>query len=134
VVCLREEGFGGDLVLIGAEPEVPYDKVLIATGRRNRRPPIAGLDLEGVYDLRTVIDADRVRSQVVPGRKVVIAGMGFIGSEVAASLRMLGMEESVIARLQVIAPPSSTQLATLTFQMHLPTPLSGSFRLHTKCA
>jgi len=98
VVCLREEGFQGDLVLIGAEPEVPYDKVLIATGGRNRRPPLAGLDLEGVYDLRTVIDANRIRSQVVPGRKVVIAGMGFIGSEVAASLRMLGMEVSVIAR------------------------------------
>jgi 3-phenylpropionate/trans-cinnamate dioxygenase ferredoxin reductase subunit len=158
VVALREEGFGGNVVLIGAEPEVPYerpplskeylrgeatfedtlvrppnfypdqgietrlgvratkvdlagkvveledgnrvpyDKVLIATGGRNRRPPIPGLDLEGVYDLRTVSDADRIRSQVAPGRKVVIVGMGFIGSEVAASLRMLGMEVSVIAR------------------------------------
>lgn len=54
--------------------------------------------LEGVYNLRTVNDADRIRSEVAPGRKVVIVGMGFIGSEVAASLRMLGAEVSVIAR------------------------------------
>jgi 3-phenylpropionate/trans-cinnamate dioxygenase ferredoxin reductase component len=88
----------GKVVELAGGNRVPYDKALIATGGRNRRPPIKGLDLEGVYDLRTVSDADRIRSQVAPGRKVVIAGMGFIGSEVAASLRMLGMEVSVIAR------------------------------------
>ncbi|MGH2652276.1 MAG: FAD-dependent oxidoreductase, partial [Actinomycetota bacterium] len=46
-----------------------------------------GLDLEGVFDLRTVDDADRIRAEALPGRKAVVVGMGFIGSEVAASLR-----------------------------------------------
>jgi 3-phenylpropionate/trans-cinnamate dioxygenase ferredoxin reductase component len=74
-----------------------FDKALIATGARNRRPAIAGLDLEGVYDLRTVDDADRIRTQALPGRKAVVVGMGFIGSEVAASLRQLEVEVAVVA-------------------------------------
>ena len=149
---LRQDGFDGDVVLIGAEPQLPYerpplskeylrgevpfekalvrpadyyggnriatllgvratrvntsermvefdtrpplhyDKLLIATGARNRRPPIPGLDLDGVFDLRTVGDADALRAEAVPGRKAVLIGMGFIGCELAASLRQKGVE------------------------------------------
>ena len=66
---------------------VPYDKLLIATGARNRRPPIPGIGLDGVYQLRTIADATRLREEMRPGRKAVVVGMGFIGCEVAASLR-----------------------------------------------
>jgi len=76
---------------------LPYAKVLIATGARNRRPDIGGLDLEGVFDLRTVDDADRIRTEARRGRKAVVVGMGFIGSEVAASLRQLEVEVAVVA-------------------------------------
>ena len=65
---------------------VPYDKLLIATGARNRRPPIPGIGLDGVYQLRTIADATRLREEMRPGRKAVVVGMGFIGCEVAASL------------------------------------------------
>jgi 3-phenylpropionate/trans-cinnamate dioxygenase ferredoxin reductase subunit len=71
---------------------VPYSKLLIATGVRNRRPPIPGLDLHGVFDLRSVSDADALRSEIAPGRRAVLIGMGFIGCEVAASLRQKGVE------------------------------------------
>lgn len=37
--------------------------------------------------MRTVADSNRIRAEIVPGRKAVVVGMGFIGSEVAASLR-----------------------------------------------
>jgi 3-phenylpropionate/trans-cinnamate dioxygenase ferredoxin reductase component len=77
---------------------LPYDKLLIATGGRNRRFPIPGLDLEGVYDLRTVDDCDRIRAESAPGRRAVVVGMGFIGSEVAASLRQLGVDVVVVER------------------------------------
>jgi 3-phenylpropionate/trans-cinnamate dioxygenase ferredoxin reductase subunit len=70
---------------------VPFDAVLIATGGRNRRLSIPGSDLDGIYGLRTVQDADRIRHEMVAGRRVVIVGMGFIGSEVAASLRQKGL-------------------------------------------
>lgn len=73
--------------------------VLLATGGRNRRPPIPGLDLEGVHDLRTVADADRIRREIRPGARAVVVGMGFIGCEVAASLRSRGMEVTAVESL-----------------------------------
>jgi 3-phenylpropionate/trans-cinnamate dioxygenase ferredoxin reductase component len=80
---------------------VAYDKLLVATGGRNRLLPIPGLDLEGIYDLRTVADCERIRHEVAPGRKAVVVGMGFIGSEVAASLRQSGVEVVVLDRNKV---------------------------------
>jgi 3-phenylpropionate/trans-cinnamate dioxygenase ferredoxin reductase subunit len=149
---LREEGFDGRVVLIGAEPQLPYDRpplsknylrgvtpfektllrpadfyrerdiemrlgttvtrvdaekrtvalhdgerlefdqLLIATGGKNRRFPIPGIDLPGVYDLRTVADADRIREAMARGGRAVVVGMGFIGAEVAAALRQSGLD------------------------------------------
>jgi len=63
---------------------VPFDALLIATGARNRRISIPGGELGGIYSLRTVQDADRIRAEMVAGRRVVIVGMGFMGTEVAA--------------------------------------------------
>jgi 3-phenylpropionate/trans-cinnamate dioxygenase ferredoxin reductase subunit len=71
---------------------VPFDRLLIATGGRNRRLSIPGSDLDGVYSLRTVHDADRIKAEMSPGRRVVVVGLGFIGSEVAASLRQKGLD------------------------------------------
>ena len=71
---------------------VPFDALLIATGARNRRISIPGGELEGIYSLRTVQDADRIRTEMVAGRRAVVVGMGFIGSEVAASLQQKGLQ------------------------------------------
>lgn len=78
---------------------VPYERLLVATGGRNRRPPIPGIDLAGVHDLRTVVDADAIRGEAVDGARVVVVGMGFIGCEVAASLRALGLEVTAVEAL-----------------------------------
>jgi 3-phenylpropionate/trans-cinnamate dioxygenase ferredoxin reductase subunit len=75
------------IVHVEGDRRVPYDRLLIATGVRNRRPPIPGIDLQGVHQLRTIRDATRLRAEMRPGRKAVVVGMGFIGCEVAASLR-----------------------------------------------
>ena len=79
------------LVELEDHRQVPFDALLIATGGRNRRISIPGRDLEGIYRLRTVQDANRLREEIVAGRRVVVVGMGFIGSEVAASLRQKGL-------------------------------------------
>ena len=71
---------------------VPFDVLLIATGGRNRRVSLPGADLDGIYGLRTLQDADRIRKEIGSGRRAVVVGMGFIGSEVAASLRLKGVE------------------------------------------
>lgn len=80
------------IVELEDQRQVPFDALLIATGGRNRRVSIPGAALEGIYGLRTVQDADRIRKEMVAGRRVVVVGMGFIGSEVAASLRQKGLD------------------------------------------
>lgn len=87
------------VVELAGGDRLPYDRVLIATGGRNRRPPIPGLELEGVHDLRRKEDADRIRAEVAPGRRAVVVGMGFIGAEVAASLRQSGVEVAAVEPL-----------------------------------
>jgi 3-phenylpropionate/trans-cinnamate dioxygenase ferredoxin reductase subunit len=76
--------------------DVPFDRLLVATGARNRRFPIAGIDLEGVHALRTVEEAEGIREEIGSGRRAVVAGMGFIGSEVAASLRQLRVDVTTV--------------------------------------
>src|SRR6476646_8167211 len=87
---------GAKVVELANGERIAYDKLLIATGGRNRRPPIPGIDLEGVYDLRVIGDADRIRAVAQGGKNAVVVGMGFIGSEVAASLRVMGLNVTVI--------------------------------------
>jgi 3-phenylpropionate/trans-cinnamate dioxygenase ferredoxin reductase subunit len=86
----------GRFVELQDDRRIPFDSLLIATGTQNRRLSIPGADLEGVYSLRTVHDADSIRGQMIPDRRAVIVGMGFIGSEVAASLRQEGLEVTAI--------------------------------------
>jgi 3-phenylpropionate/trans-cinnamate dioxygenase ferredoxin reductase subunit len=75
---------------------LPYDALLLATGSRPRRLTVPGADLGGVHYLRTVADADRIRAECAPGRRLVVIGGGYIGLEVAATARELGLEVSVI--------------------------------------
>lgn len=156
---LREEGFEGRLILVGAEPTAPYerpplskeflrgdaefeasllrpasfweerdiecrfgirataldaerrtitlddgdtvayDKVLVATGLRNRTLQIPGADLAGVHSLRTVAEAEAIRAEMGSASHAVVVGMGFIGAEVAATLRTKGLAVTVIEPL-----------------------------------
>ena len=75
---------------------IEYSKLLIATGGRNRRPQIPGVNLEGVYQLRTVADCDAIKGAARPSSHALVVGMGFIGSEVAASLRQLGVAVTAV--------------------------------------
>ena len=78
--------------------EDAYDRLVVATGARAVLPPIPGVDLEGVLELRFLTDADRIRSYVekYSPEKATIVGGGYIGLEVAENLCGLGMEVSLI--------------------------------------
>ena len=76
--------------------EVPYDRLLVATGGRNRTLTTPGANLPGIFQLRTVEDCDRIRAVAKPGRRAVVIGLGFIGSEVTASLRQMGIEVTAV--------------------------------------
>jgi 3-phenylpropionate/trans-cinnamate dioxygenase ferredoxin reductase component len=76
--------------------EVPYDRLLVATGGRNRVLTTPGADLPGIFQLRTVEDCDRIRAAARPGARAVVVSLGFIGSEVTASLRQMGLAVTAI--------------------------------------
>ena len=75
---------------------VAFDQCVVATGARNRRFEWPGLDLPGVFDLRFAPDADAIRAAASSASRAVLVGMGFIGAEVAASLRQLGLDVTVV--------------------------------------
>ncbi len=75
---------------------VAYGTLLIATGGENRRLDVPGADLPGVLQLRTVADCDAIKQAARPGARALVVGMGFIGSEVAASLTQLGVQVTAV--------------------------------------
>lgn len=85
------------------EKKEAYDKLILATGGRPIVPNIKGIDSEGVYNVFTVPDADRIVSRLDAGTKsAVVVGGGFIGLEAAENLREKGVEVTVIERLPQI--------------------------------
>ncbi len=79
-------------VLLGDGDSVAYDSLVLATGSANLRPAVPGIDLPGVHQLRTLDDAQSLASAAAGARNAVVVGMGFIGCEVMASLRELGLD------------------------------------------
>jgi 3-phenylpropionate/trans-cinnamate dioxygenase ferredoxin reductase subunit len=75
---------------------VGYGHLILATGARQRRLGVPGVDLPGVFALRTIADAAALRERIVAGLKVAVIGAGFIGLEVAATAARLGAEVTVI--------------------------------------
>ena len=78
----------------GEIAEDSYDRLIISTGAKSLVPPLDGVDLDGVFKLRFLTDADGIRRYIrehEPRRAAVVGG-GYIGLEVAESLVSLGME------------------------------------------
>jgi len=76
-------------VRIGAE-RIRFDRLLLATGAAPRRLDLPGAHLDGIVTLRTMGDADAIRERAKDAAGIAVVGGGWIGSEVAASLRQLG--------------------------------------------
>jgi 3-phenylpropionate/trans-cinnamate dioxygenase ferredoxin reductase subunit len=153
---LRERGFDGRVVLIGTEPELPYerpplskdylrgdapreqaqiedqafyadheielllgttvteldagakrikltgrrdldfDALLLSVGARARRLDLPGAELDGIYYLRTLADCDALKPRLQQGGHVIVIGGGWIGCEVAASARQLGLDVTLV--------------------------------------
>lgn len=109
---------GRRIVHIADGRRVPFDSLLIATGAANRQARIPGIDLDGIVGLRTVGDADWLRARLQPGCRAVVVGMGFIGCEVAASLRHAGLDVTAIEHgptplFRVLGEAVGATLATL---------------------
>ena len=83
-------------VHLDAGAPVGYDTLILATGSRARRVTVPGSELAGIHYLKTLADADRLREDARPGRSAVIVGGGYIGLEVAATCRELGVDVTVL--------------------------------------
>jgi len=95
-----------------------YNKLLIATGATPRQLDVQGARLEGVHQLRTLRDSQAIREAAIAAEHAVVVGGGFIGMEVAASLRHLDIAVTLIhlgPRLfdQLRSPEVSDELASL---------------------
>ena len=75
-----------------------YDKLVLSPGAAPLRPPLPGIDDDRIFSLRTIEDAERIKSFIERNdpRTVVVVGGGFIGLEVAENLRHLGLSVTVI--------------------------------------
>ena len=83
-------------ITLAQSEALSYEKVLLATGGRNRRLGLPGADLPGIHYLRTVAECEAIKREAVPGRRAVVVGMGFIGCEVTASLTQLGVQVTAV--------------------------------------
>ncbi len=78
------------------QTKLPYDTLVLATGSLNRRPPITGIEHPRVFSLRTAEDAAALRARVRDIQCVAVIGAGFIGLEVASSLRKISRDVIVL--------------------------------------
>jgi 3-phenylpropionate/trans-cinnamate dioxygenase ferredoxin reductase component len=83
-------------VVVDNGERIDFDSCLITTGATPRRLNITGSGLDGVYYLRDLADADRLRAAITVAARVVVIGAGWIGCEVAASARQLGAEVALV--------------------------------------
>ena len=96
-----------------------YDKLLLATGARVRKLDIPGGALPGVHYLRNIADADNIKADMAPGRRLTIVGGGYIGLEVASvavqaglSVTVLEMEDRILKRV------ASAEMSTFYHALH----------------
>jgi nitrite reductase (NADH) large subunit len=106
----------------------PYDSLLLACGGYSFIPPISGAQLPGVFALRTLSDADRIKERARQSKKAVVIGGGLLGLEAGNGLRKLGLSVSVVEffpRLlprQVDVPGAALlqrQMEEMGFRFHL---------------
>lgn len=95
-----------------------YDKLLLSPGATPVRPPLEGIDLEGIFTLRDVVDTDRIKSYINSNdiRKAVVVGAGFIGLEMAENLHHAGAHVSIVEMANQVMAPIDFSMASLVHQ------------------
>ncbi|MCY3884298.1 MAG: FAD-dependent oxidoreductase [Gammaproteobacteria bacterium] len=96
-----------------------WQTLVLATGSSNRILSIPGSNLEGICSLRSISDCDEIKQKLFPGARIAIIGGGYIGLEVAASCRGLGLDVVVIEVLdRVLARVVTPELSYFFHNLH----------------
>ena len=93
----------------------PYDKLILSPGAEPIRPPIPGIQLDGVFHLRDIPDTDRIKATVdhrKPESAVVVGG-GFIGLEMAENLVELGVKTTIVEMADQVMAPLDPEMAAM---------------------
>ena len=91
-----------------------YDALVLAPGASPLRPPLPGIDLPGIFALRTIPDSRRIREWIVERQvqQAVIVGGGFIGLEMAENLVKRGIAVTLLEMLPQVMPPLDPEMVT----------------------
>jgi 3-phenylpropionate/trans-cinnamate dioxygenase ferredoxin reductase subunit len=92
-----------EIEVAGGE-RLEYGTLVLATGARPRELPIAGADLVGVHTYRTLADADAVGTAAAEAHTAIVIGGSFIGAETAASLRLRGLDVTLVVNGSTLMP------------------------------
>ena len=101
---VRSVDTSNGIVTVSYGAEIAYDRLLIATGAHPVKPPIDGIDSEGVENCWTLADSRRILAGAKPGSRVVLMGAGFIGCIVLEALAARGVELIVVEMADRMLP------------------------------
>ncbi len=104
----------------GEERHEPWDALVLSPGAAPVRPPLPGIDLPGVFVVRTIPDTRRIRTWLedTSRKRAVVVGGGFIGLEMAENLVHRGLEVTLLEKLTQLMPPLDPEMAA-TVGAHL---------------
>ena len=92
---------------------------MIATGARPRKLALPGAELQGVTELRTLADVDRLKTLAAPGARLVVVGAGYIGLEAAAVGAQLGLKVTVLEAMpQVLSRVAGPEIGAFYTHVH----------------
>lgn len=102
----------------GIEYTENYDKLLLSPGANPVRPPLGGIDSEGIFVLRNVEDTDRIKKFMETNRvkHAVVVGAGFIGLEMAENLSHAGIHVAVVEMGEQVMAPIDFSMASFIHQ------------------
>ena len=86
--------------------EIKYDKLVLATGGNPFVPPMEGVDLDGVYQIRNIEDGKRVQKAMKDAKSAIVTGAGLIGIEIAFALMKQGLNVTLSEMMPQIVPRS----------------------------
>ncbi len=92
-----------------------YDKMILAPGAEPVRPPIPGIDLDGVFHLRDIPDSDRIKGIIdsKSPKSAVVVGGGFIGLEMAENMILRGVNATIVEMGQQVMAPLDPEMAAI---------------------
>ena len=99
----------------GKEYVESYDRLLLSPGATPVRPPLKGIDSEGIFTLRNVEDTDAIKEYLTSHKvkNALIVGAGFIGLEMAENLHQTGAKVSIVEMMDQVMAPIDFSMATL---------------------